>query len=273
MRDSIEQAVRFLQARCPRAPSVGVVLGSGWGLLAEGLVEGTDSATVIPYAEIPGFPRCSVGGHNGNVVIGRGWGPLAAVLQGRVHRYEGFSWQEVTVSIRVLAAWGVKTLVVTNASGGLQGVSSGDLVLIADHINLMGDSPLIGAAWPDRRFVDMADAYDAGLLGLAEEAAREAGIPVRRGTLAAVPGPSYETPAEAQMLRILGAHMVCMSTVPEVIVARALGMRVLGLSLVTNMAGTLEAGRLTHDAVVAMGVRMTAQSGRLLRGIVGRLHG
>ena len=273
MPNSVEQAVRFLESRCPGTPSLGVVLGSGWGSLAEGLVEGKVSATVIPYVEIPGFPRCSVGGHGGNLIVGQGWGPLVAALQGRAHRYEGYSLQEVTFPIRVLAAWGVKTVVVTNASGGLQGVEPGDLVLIADHINLMGDNPLIGVAWTDRRFVDMVTAYDADLLGLAEAAAREVGVPVRRGTLAAVPGPSYETAAEAHMLRTLGAHMVCMSTVPEVIVARALGMRVLGLSLVTNMSGTSESGRLAHEAVVAMGAQKAPQIGRLLSRIVGRLHG
>ena len=273
MQDSVEHAVRFLQARCPGVPSVGVVLGTGWGSLAEGLVKERGSTTSIPYVEIPGFPRCLVEGHNGHLVIGWDWGPLTAVMQGRAHIYEGRSFQEVTFPIRVLAAWGVKTLVVTNASGGLQGVEPGDFVLIADHINLMGGTPLIGAEWTDPRFVDMADAYDAGLLGLAEVVAREAGIPVRRGTLAAVPGPAYETPAEAQMLRILGAHIVCMSTVPEVIVARALGMRVLGLSLVTNISGMSTGGQRTCEAVVAMGAQKTEQSGRLLRGIVGRLHG
>ena len=273
MQDIVEHAVRFLQARCRGVPSVGVVLGTGWGSLAEGLVEAKRSAIRIPYVEIPGFPRCLVEGHDGHLVVGWDWGPLAAVMQGRAHVYEGRSFQEVTYPIRVLAAWGVKTLVVTNASGGLQGVEPGDLVLIADHMNLMGGTPLIGAEWTDRRFVDMADAYDADLLGLAEEVARESGIPVRRGTLAAVPGPAYETPAEAQMLRILGAHIVSMSTVPEVLVARALGMRVLGLSLVTNMSGVSAKGQHTREMVVAMGARKTEQIGQLLRKIVGCLHG
>jgi purine-nucleoside phosphorylase len=269
---SVEQAVQSLQVRCSGTPSVGVVLGSGWGAAAAGVAEGA-RAEKIPYGDIPGFPPCSVEGHLGTMVVGRGWGPLTAVLQGRTHRYEGDSWDDVTFPVRVLGAWGVKTLVVTNASGGLQGVEPGDLVLIVDHINLMGENPLIGATWTDRRLVDMAGAYDPALMQLAEEVARDAGIPVRRGTLAALSGPTYETPAEARMLRILGANMACMSTVPEVIVARVLGIRVLGLSLVTNMSGLSDPGRSTHDTVVAMGERKTDPMARLLRGIVGRLHG
>lgn len=269
MTDRVEQAVRVVRDRCSGAPSVGVVLGSGWGPIAAP----REGATVIPYGDIPGFPACSVEGHAGNLVIDRTWEPLTAFLCGRAHRYEGWSLQDVTFPIRVLAACGVKTLIVTNASGGLQEVKPGELTLIADHVNLMGENPLIGAGPSEPRFTDMAEAYDPGLLSLAEEVARKEGISVRRVTLVAVPGPSYETPAEAQMLRVLGAHVVCMSTVPEVIVARALGLRVLGLSLVTNMAGAVGAGRVTHDEVVAMGLRQSPLMERLLRGIIGRLHG
>jgi purine-nucleoside phosphorylase len=239
----------------------------------EGAIERKESATEIPYAAIPGFPRCSVEGHRGRLVVARRWGPLTAVLAGRAHRYEGLSLQEVVFPVQVLAAWGVKTLIVTNAAGGLQGVEPGGLMLVADHINLMGENPLIGAVTTERRFVEMAGAYDADLLDLAETVARETGISVCRGTLAAVTGPSYETPAEAQMLRVLGAHAVCMSTVPEVIMARALGLRVLGISLVTNMAGVGGTGGLTHDAVLAMGAQQATRMSRLLREIVGRLHG
>jgi purine-nucleoside phosphorylase len=248
---------------------VGVVLGSGWGsIVAPGA-----GAVIIPYASVPGFPPCSVEGHAGDLVIDRSWGPLTAFLRGRAHHYEGWSLADVTFPVRILAMCGMKTLVVTNASGGLCDVKPGEVALIADHVNLMGGNPLIGAEPSEPRFVDMAEAYDPRLLSLAEEVARKEGIPVRRVTLAAVPGPSYETPAEAQMLRVLGAHVVCMSTVPEVIVARALGVRVLGLSLVANMAGATDHGRVTHDEVVAMGRRQASLMERLLRGIVGRLHG
>jgi purine-nucleoside phosphorylase len=262
----------MLRSRYRGVPSVGLALGSGWSGAAEGVAEATGTET-IPYSDIPGFPRCSVEGHLGTLLVGRGWGPVTATLLGRVHRYEGVSWDDVTFSVRVLGAWGVKTLVVTNASGGLQDVEPGDLVLIADHINLMGENALLGRHWAEARFVDMVGAYDPELMRLAEEVAREAGIVVKRGTLAALPGPTYETSAEAKMLRILGANMVCMSTVPELMAARALCIRVLGLSLVTNMSGISDSGRNTHEAVVAMGARKADPMRRLLQGIVGRLHG
>ena len=267
MKQRIEQAVRTVRDRYAGTPAVGLVLGSGWGPIAGR----SGTSTSIPYAEIPGFPRCSVEGHAGSLILDQSWGPLTATLQGRAHRYEGWSLEEVTFPVRVLAACGVKTVVVTNASGGLQGVEPGELVLIADHLNLMGDHPLIGIGGSEGRFVEMVDAYDPGLLQLAEEMARKNGLLLKRVTLAAVTGPSYETPAEAQMLRMLGAQVVCMSTVPEVIVARSLGLRVLGLSLVTNMAGRAESGGKTHETVVAMGMQRAPLMERLLRDIISRL--
>jgi purine-nucleoside phosphorylase len=267
MKERVEQAVRTVRDRYAGTPAVGLVLGSGWGAIAEG----SRTATTIPYAEIPGFPRCSVEGHAGDLVIDPDWGPLTAILQGRAHRYEGWSLAEATFPVRVLAACGVKTLVVTNAAGGLQGVEPGELVLIADHLNLMGDNPLVGIGAYERRFVEMGDAYDPALLRLAEDVARTRGLRLKRVTLAAVTGPNYETPAEAQMLRVLGAHVVCMSTVPEVIVARSLGLRVLGLSLVTNMAGRPGPSGKTHEAVVAMGMQQAPLMERLLRDIISRL--
>jgi purine-nucleoside phosphorylase len=267
MKERVEEAVRTVRGRCAGTPAVGLVLGSGWGSIAER----RRTATVIPYAEIPGFPRCSVEGHAGDLVIDTGWGPLTAILHGRAHRYEGWSLEQVTFPVRVLGACGVKTLVVTNASGGLQGVEPGEVVLIADHLNLMGDNPLIGVGASERRFVEMVDAYDPGLLQLAEEVARKNGLSLKRVTLVAVTGPTYETLAEAQMLRVLGAQVVCMSTVPEVIVARSLGLRVLGLSLVTNMAGRPGPGGKTHEAVVAMGLQQAPLMERLLQDIISRL--
>src|SRR5207302_11086664 len=198
MKQRIEQAVRTVRDRYAGTPAVGLVLGSGWGPIAGR----SGTSTSIPYAEIPGFPRCSVEGHAGSLILDQSWGPLTAILQGRAHRYEGWSLEEVTFPVRVLAACGVKTVVVTNASGGLQGVEPGELVLIADHLNLMGDHPLIGIGGSEGRFVEMVDAYDPGLLQLAEEMARKNGLLLKRITLAAVTGPSYETPAEAQMLRM-----------------------------------------------------------------------
>ena len=267
MKERVEQAVRTVRDRYAGTPAVGLVLGSGWGSIAER----SGTLTSIPYGNIPGFPRCSVEGHVGSLIIDQSWGPLTAILQGRAHRYEGWALEEVTFPVRVLAACGVKTLVVTNASGGLQGVEPGELVLIADHLNLMGDHPLIGIGASDRRFVEMVDAYDPGLLRLAEEMARKNGLHLKRVTLAAVTGPTYETPAEAQMLRALGAQVVCMSTVPEVIVARSLGLRVLGLSLVANMAGQPGPGGKTHETVVTIGMQQAPLMERLLRDIISRL--
>jgi purine-nucleoside phosphorylase len=191
-----------------------------------------------------------------------------AILQGRVHRYEGHSLETVTRPVRVLAGLGVKTLIVTCAAGALDDAQPGTLLLIEDHLNLMGDNPLAGAGF---QFVEMARAYDPDLLGQAEGAARAAGLPVRRGILAAVTGPSYETAAEAAMLGRLGAHAVSMSVVPEVIVARALGLQVLGLALLTNRAGAPLSQQQGHELVVAEAERRAASVGAVLEGVLRRL--
>src|SRR3989442_15400305 len=211
MKERVEQAVRTVRGRSAGTPAVGLVLGSGWGSIAER----SGTATSIPYGNIPGFPRCSVEGHAGSLIIDQSWGPLTAILQGRAHRYEGWSLEEVTFPVRVLAACGVKTLVVSNASAGLQGVEPGELVLIADHLNLMGDHPLIGIGASDRRFVEMVDAYDPGLLQLAEEMARKNGLLLKRVTLAAVTGPPSEKPGESAGFRGPGGPIVAKSTAPR----------------------------------------------------------
>jgi purine-nucleoside phosphorylase len=214
----------------------------------------------IPYRAIPGFPRPSVAGHPGELsLVGS-----AAVLRGRVHFYEGFSFEEVTRPVRSLALLGVRTLVLANASGGIRpSFRPGDLLLVDDHLNLMGANPL-------RRFVDLSEAYDLRLRALAERSARKLRIPLRKGVYAAVPGPSYETPAEVRMLRSLGADAVGMSTVPEVLAARAEGMRVLAVSIVANRAGR----SVTHDEVLratagAAG-RLAALFREILAGLAGR---
>src|SRR3989441_7243420 len=204
MKERVEQAVRAVRDRSAGTPAVGLVLGSGWGSIAER----SGTATSIPYGNIPGFPRCSVEGHAGSLIIDQSWGPLTAILQGRAHRYEGWSLEEVTVPVRVLAACGVKTLVVTNASGGLQGVEPGEMVLSADHLNLMGDHPLIGIGASDRRLVEMADGYDPGLLQLAEEMARKNGLLLKRVTLAAGTSSTYRTPVASQSVPRRGARSV-----------------------------------------------------------------
>lgn len=267
---SADRAVRFLAPRLPVTPTVGLVLGSGLGPYADR----PPTRLAVPYEDIPGFPRCAVEGHAGRLVLADRCGPAVAMLQGRVHRYEGVSLDEATRPVRVLAALGVKTLLVTCAAGSLDGAEPGSLMLIEDHLNLMGDNPLIGRSGAGgARFVEMAAAYDAGLRELASEAAQEAGIVLRRGVLAALTGPTFETAAEAAMLRRLGAQAVSMSVVPEVIAARALGLKVLGLALLTNESGApLNAGG-SHESVLATAGRRADAVGRLLDGILRRLGG
>ena len=231
--DAIEAAAEVVRGRSSLEPRVGVVLGTGLGALAEEI----DVEAAIPYAEIPGFGVPTVETHSGRLVIGTLGGTPIAVLRGRFHRYEGHALTDVVFPVRVLRALGADTLVVSNVSGGMNPLwRAGELVLIDDHINLLGDSPLVGpnvdALGP--RFPDMSEPYDRGLQRMAMDAAMELGIRLQRGVYVAVPGPQLETRAEYRMLRGLGADVVGMSTVPEVIAARHMGMRVLGLSIVTD---------------------------------------
>lgn len=231
--ERVATAVEAVRAHSALEPRVGIVLGTGLGALAE-LV---DIDAVVPYAEIPGVPVPTVESHAGRLVLGMLEGTPVAVMQGRFHRYEGYSLQEVTFPIRVLRRLGATTLVVSNVSGGMNPLwDVGDLVLIDDHINFLGDSPLIGPNDDDfgPRFPDMSEPYDGELQHLARTAALDMGQRLHRGVYVAVPGPQLETRAEYRMLRSLGADIVGMSTVPEVIVARHMGMRVLGLSIITD---------------------------------------
>lgn len=248
---------------------VALVLGSGFG----GLAEAIEDARVVPYAEIEGFPRPSGGiaGHAGELVAGSIAGVPVVAFSGRVHRYQGVSALDAAYPARLAAALGCETLVVTNAAGSVNPeLGAGELVLIADHINLTGDSPLVG--WPGPAggvpFVPMRDAYDPDLRALAVEVAGEQGLVLSEGVYAGLLGPAFETPAEVRYLRTVGADVVGMSTVPEVIAARALGMRVLGFSLVTNTA----AGEgLSHEEVLQAGERARAVLTRLLVAILHRL--
>jgi purine-nucleoside phosphorylase len=226
-------ATAAVRARSAFQPRVGIVLGTGLGAL----VEMIDVEAEVPYHDIPGFPVPTVETHSGRLVFGTLGGTPVVAMQGRFHRYEGYTLQEVTFPIRVLKALGASTLVVSNISGGMNPLwAVGELVLIDDHINLLGDSPLIGPNEDELgpRFPDMSEPYDAELQRLAREAALELGLHLNRGVYVAVPGPQLETRAEYRMLRTLGADVVGMSTVPEVIVARHMGMRVLGLSIITD---------------------------------------
>jgi purine-nucleoside phosphorylase len=252
----LDEAAAAVRARTSLRPAVGVVLGSGLGAFADAL----EDAVAVPYAAIPHFPQATVAGHAGALVLGRSRGVPLAVLKGRVHVYEGHRLEDVVFPVRVLGRLGVPTLVVTNAAGAIDpAFAPGDLMVIEDHINLLGN-PLLGpneeALGP--RFPDMSEAYDRSLRDAAEEACRAAGVTCRRGVYIAIPGPSYETPAEIRMFRTMGAHAVGMSTVPEVLAARHMGMRVAGLSCLTNMAAGVSDRKLDHGDVLATGERMKA---------------
>ena len=231
--DDIQRAADAVRARAPLTPAVGIILGTGLGGLAEEVVV----EATVPYETIPGFPLSTVESHAGRLLLGRLGGKPVVAMQGRFHRYEGYSLAQVTFPVRVLHALGASTLVVSNACGGMHPLwDAGDLVLLADHINLLGDNPLVGPN-DDRlgpRFPDMSAPYAAELRALARDAARELGITLREGTYVAVAGPNLETRAEYRMLRTIGADVVGMSTVPEVIVANHEGMRVLGISIITD---------------------------------------
>ncbi len=227
-------------------PEVGVVLGSGLGAFGDTL----EGLTRLPYASIPHFAESTVAGHAGNLCLGRVGETQVACLQGRVHAYEGHAFSSVVFGVRLLAELGCRAVLITNAAGGIkEGFRAGDLMLLVDHLNLMGNSPLIGQnVEPFPRFPDMSRAYDEQLCQLARVAAQSSNVELREGVYAAVLGPSYETPAEVRMLRTLGADAVGMSTVPEVIALRHRGVRVGALSCITNLAAGL-GGELSHDEV------------------------
>jgi purine-nucleoside phosphorylase len=254
--ERLEEAAGVVRGRTPLRPAIGVVLGSGLGAFADAL----DEAVAVPFGEIPHFPASTVAGHGGALVVGRSRGVPVAVLKGRVHFYEGYSLDQVVFPVRVLGRLGVKTLVITNAAGAINRTfAPGDLMVIEDHLNLLGN-PLLGsneeALGP--RFPDMSEAYDRGLRDVAEAACRAACARCHRGVYVALTGPSYETPAEIRMFRTLGADAVGMSTVPEVIAARHMGMRVAGLSCLTNMAAGVTDKKLDHREVLETGERVKA---------------
>ena len=269
----IHETIHFLRERFTRAPHAILVLGSGLG----GLADEIEDAVAIPFDQIPGFPRRTqeLAGHAGRLVAGRLEGVEVAAMQGRFHLYEGWSPAEVAVPLRALAALGPTAMILTNAAGGLRpGMQPGDLMLIADHLNLMWQNPLIGRVIAgEQRFPDMSDPYDRGFRAHAEAVAVELGLAVTQGVYAALPGPSYETPAEIRMLSRLGADAVGMSTVPEVLVARAIGIRCLGISCITNLASGLGGTLLSHDEVMEVGARVRHRLAALVRGVLPRIAG
>jgi purine-nucleoside phosphorylase len=271
--DQVAEAAASVRARLGGVrPRIGMVLGSGLGAVAEAVVE----PVILPYGEIPHFPQSTVEGHAGRLVAGLLNGVAVAVMQGRAHFYEGYTPLQVTFPMRVLGALGVRAVVLTNAAGGIaEGYRRGQLVLLADHINQMGWNPLCGANEPrfgfsegaGLRFFDMTEAYSPRLRALAREAALEEGFALDEGVYLATPGPSFETPAEIRAFRTLGATLVGMSTVPETIVARHMGMEVLGISCVTNLAAGLSPTPLSHEEVSETGRNVE----RRLAGLLARL--
>ena len=263
----LAEARRYIMEQVPSLPELGIILGSGLGTFAD-LVE---EKSVIPYKDIPHFPISTVEGHAGQLVFGKVAGRKVMVMQGRFHYYEGYSMQEVTFPIRVMQVLGAKGLIVTNAAGGINSAfHPGDLILIKDHLNLMGDNPLRGANLLSLgpRFPDLSEGYDLEWRQKALTIARELGINPQEGVYAAMSGPNYETPAEIRYLRTIGADMVGMSTVPEVIVANHGGMQVLGISCVTNMAAGILAQKLNHSEVMETAGRIEKQFFQFVQALV-----
>ncbi len=263
---ALPDALAAVQPTVGGGPFVGLILGSGLGAFADAV----EDAARIPFAAIPHFPPATVEGHAGTLVAGTLEGVRCLVLQGRVHTYEGHAPVAVGFPVRLLVRLGLRALIVTNAAGAVNpAFRPGSLMLIDDHINLLWRNPLIGPVVPgEMRFPDMSEPYDTRLRALAERTALKLGIPLERGVYCAVTGPSYETAAEVRMLRRLGADAVGMSTVPEVIAARAAAVPALGLSLITNLGTGLSPTKLSHDEVVEAGRAVQADLTRLLRAII-----
>lgn len=264
----IDQAQQYIASKLAgRAPRIGLVLGSGLGVLGDEV----ENPVVISYGEIPNFPVSTVAGHAGQLVIGTLSGQEVIAMQGRFHFYEGWSLEEVTFPIRVMKALGVEIILVTNAAGGINPEwNAGDLMLISDHLNLTGRNPLVGPneAELGPRFPDMSNGYNKALRVQAQEIAKGLGIDIREGVYVGVSGPSYETPAEIRMFRIMGGHAVGMSTVPEVIVANHAGMKVLGITCISNMAAGILDQPLTHEEVMETTEKAKANFINLVKAIV-----
>jgi purine-nucleoside phosphorylase len=252
-------------------PRIAIVLGSGLG----GFADDFDDAVRIPYEQIPGFSRSTVEGHEGRLIVGKVDSVPVLAMQGRVHYYEGYALEEVTFPVRTFKLLGIKTLVLTNAAGGINvELTQGALMVISDHLNLMGDNPLRGPN-DERfgpRFPDMSTVYSPALQELVVEEAKAIGVEVRRGVYGGLSGPSYETPAEIHLLRNLGADAVGMSTVPEAIVARHMDMEVLGISCITNMAAGISDEPIDHAEVMATGDRVRGTFTQLLRKVVSAIN-
>jgi purine-nucleoside phosphorylase len=266
-----EHATRIIRSRISVEPRIAVVLGSGLG----GFADDFEEAVAIPYEDIPGFVRSTAQGHVGRLVVGKVDSVPVLAMQGRVHYYEGYSLEEVTFPVRTFGLLGIKTLILTNAAGGINvQLTQGALMVISDHLNLMGVNPLRGPN-DERfgpRFPDMSAVYSADLQELVVEEAKAIGVEVRRGIYGALSGPSYETPAEIHLLRGLGADAVGMSTVPEAIVARHMGLEVLGISCITNMAAGISDEPINHEEVMATGDAVRETFTELLQRVIGAIN-
>jgi purine-nucleoside phosphorylase len=272
MIDSINAAVEFVRSRSSLQPEIGIVLGSGLG----NVVDALEVETTIPYSEIPGARVSTVMGHSGKLVLGRAGTLPVVVMQGRVHFYEGYSMDEVLFLARVVGRLGIKKLIVTNAAGGVNtAYTPGDLMLISDHINFMGMNPLRGPNIEalGARFPDMSEAYPAALRDLAKQVGNEIGLTLQEGVYLALSGPTYETPAEIRAFRILGADAVGMSTVPEVIAMSHMGIPVLGISCITNMAAGILKQKLHHQEVMDTTARVQKEFTALVLGVLGKFGG
>jgi purine-nucleoside phosphorylase len=262
MTDQVLRAVEALRPILPHQPRLGLILGSGLG----GLVQAMEERVAVAFEDIPGFPLSTVEGHGGALVCGRLAGVELLALSGRVHYYEGYTMAQVTMPIRVMIGLGVERVIITNAAGAVNpDFSPGDIAVISDHINFMGDNPLRGGP----NFVDLTQVYSRELGDLARKKAGELGLQLRTGVYTAFSGPCYETPAEIRAVRVWGGDLVGMSTVPEAIAARSLGVEVLGLSLVTNMAAGISGQELSHQEVIETSDR----AGQKFRGLVSALVG
>ncbi|TNE95603.1 MAG: purine-nucleoside phosphorylase [Deltaproteobacteria bacterium] len=263
MYEKLGNTAKYIQSIKKVTPQVGVVLGSGLGAF----VDRIEDPTVIPYSEIPGFYDCTVEGHTGRLILGKVKGVEVAVLQGRIHAYEGHPMEDIVFPTRVLAILGIETLLLTNAAGGInKAYAPGDLVIIEDHINMMAKNPLIGPniAELGPRFPDMTQAYNPEVREILATSAQKIGLKLHTGVYAGMLGPTYETPAEVKMMGICGADMVGMSTVPESIAANHLGIKVGGISCITNMAAGIQGKKLSHDDIKEQAVRVMNDFSNLL---------
>lgn len=267
----IKEAVQFIQSKTQVRPQIGVILGSGLGSIAQKV----ENAQVIPYSEIPHFHGTAVDGHAGKMVIGQFNGVPTVFLQGRFHVYEGHTMEEVAFPTRVICALGIQTVVLTNASGAVNTrFRPGDIMVIEDHLNLTGDNPLKGPNLSELgpRFPDMTEAYNRECIQAIEATAQELGIALQKGVYAGLLGPTYETPAEIRMLRVLGGDAVGMSTIPETIAANHLGVRVCGLACITNLGAGMSPQKLTHQDVVENSKMSVEKMDRLISKLLPRLQ-